>query len=166
MPMAGISDLNESDLIKKWKISFQKLVPEQFPAHHRRSFQIIASLGSTNFRSYSLHNNRSEIWRTETRGNAQQLVKKASGLAGNCASEYQWRLELEPIVYKRFELEIYWYVHTPFLYSTSNFLQVRRLLVQVASGGRRSKLYLRLVVQLVRHLQIVGKSERHANVLK
>jgi hypothetical protein len=39
----------------------------------------------------------------------QYLVDTTSRLTGNKPSEMQWRLDLEKIVYKRFELDIDWY---------------------------------------------------------
>lgn len=41
---------------------------------------------------------------------AQRLVDTVTRLTRNQSSEIQWRLDIEKIVYKPFELEIKWYV--------------------------------------------------------
>jgi hypothetical protein len=115
--MAMGSCPDENDLFEKYRILFRPPASDEseLPTHHARSFQKILDLGSIRFQRYPHDDDWSEFWRAETKGRAQYLVDTASKLARKNASEMQWRLELEKIVYKRFELEIDWCVMYPVL---------------------------------------------------
>lgn len=58
------------------------------------------------YSTYCTDGDGSNFWKYETKARAQRLVDTVSRLTRNQASEIQWRLDIEKIVYKRFELEI------------------------------------------------------------
>lgn len=115
---------------RKYNIFFRRPASEsEFPAHHKISFDKILELGRTRFQTYCQNDDEtSSFWRAETKGHAQHLVETTSRLARNRASEMKWRLDLEKIVYKRFELEIDWYLVRSLLRDMSNFKKPRACL--------------------------------------
>jgi hypothetical protein len=80
-----------------------------FPPYHLKTFQKIKVLGSIQYKDYCTDENEPTLWKSETKARAQRLVDTVSRLTRNQSSEMQWRLDIEKIVYKRFELEIKWY---------------------------------------------------------
>jgi hypothetical protein len=94
-------------MFKKYNIFF-KGPACPWPSHHLKTFQNIKLLGLSQFSTYGNGNLESNFWTSETKGRAQYLIDTTSRLTDNKPSEMQWRLDLEKIVYKRFELDIDW----------------------------------------------------------
>ncbi|KAE9370947.1 hypothetical protein N431DRAFT_308368, partial [Stipitochalara longipes BDJ] len=92
-------------MFKKYNILF-KGPACPWPIHHLKTFQSIKLLGQTQFSTYGNGEVELDFWKSETKARAQYLVDTTSRLTGNKPSEMQWRLDLEKIVYKRFELDI------------------------------------------------------------
>ncbi|KAF4632991.1 hypothetical protein G7Y89_g5141 [Cudoniella acicularis] len=101
-------DREDREMFQKYNILF-KGPACPWPIHHMKTFQNIRLLGLTQFSTYGNGDLESVIWKAETKARAQYLVDTTSKLTGNKPSEMQWRLDLEKIVYKRFELDIDWY---------------------------------------------------------
>jgi hypothetical protein len=101
-------DREDREMFKRYNVHF-KGPACQWPIHHLKTFQNIKLLGLTQFSTYGNCDLKSNFWVSETKARAQYLVDTTSRLAGNKPSEMQWRLDLEKIVFKRFELEIDWY---------------------------------------------------------
>jgi hypothetical protein len=100
-------------LFKKYNIRFRGPACE-WPAHHIRVFQHISVLGTQRFSTYYSQDSMESLepgerfWKSSIKGRTQQLVKVTERNVGNSQSETKWRLDLEKIVYSRFECEIEW----------------------------------------------------------
>jgi len=103
----------ERKLFKKHNICFRGPAYE-WPAHHIRAFQHISVLGTQRFSAYYPQDSMKYLeygerfWKTQIKIRTQQLVKVTERNVGNSQSEMKWRLDLEKIVYSRFEHEIEW----------------------------------------------------------
>jgi len=104
-------DREDRRTFRRLKIAFQGRVSD-WPVHHLKTFQKISVLGSMRYSTYCTDGDGSNSWKHETKARAQRLVDTVSRLTRNQSSEIQWRLDIEKIVYKRFELEINWYVES------------------------------------------------------
>lgn len=104
-------DRGDREMFKKYNIFFRGPACP-WPIHHLKTFQNIKQLGLTQFSMFN-GNPESNFWTSETKARAQYLTDITARLTGNKPSEMQWRLDLEKIVYKRFELEIDWYERIP-----------------------------------------------------
>lgn len=102
-------DREDRRIFKRLNIVFRGRSLE-WPVHHLKTFQKISVLGTYRYSTFRSDENRSNFWRSETTARAQHLVDTVSRLTRNQSSEMQWRLDIEKIVYKRFELGIKWYV--------------------------------------------------------
>ncbi|CZR59535.1 uncharacterized protein PAC_09429 [Phialocephala subalpina] len=98
-------DREDRQTFRRLKIFFRGRASE-WPVHHLKTFQKISVLGSMRYSTYCTDGDGSNLWRSETQARAQRLVDTVSRLTRNQSSEIQWRLDIEKIVYKRFELEI------------------------------------------------------------
>jgi hypothetical protein len=102
-------------LFKKYNIRFRGPAYE-WPAHHIRAFQHISVLGTQRFSTYYSQDSMKSLepgerlWKARIKSRTQQLVKVTERNVGNSQSEMKWRLDLEKIVYSRFECEIEWQV--------------------------------------------------------
>lgn len=102
-------------LFRQYNICFRGPA-HQWPAHHIRSFQHISVLGSQRFATlYSqeplqLLEGSEKFWKSSIKRRSQHLVEVTERIVGNYHSEMKWRLDLEKIVYARFEEEIEWQV--------------------------------------------------------
>ncbi|RDL38191.1 Uncharacterized protein BP5553_05624 [Venustampulla echinocandica] len=98
-------DREDRRTFSRLKIAFQGRA-SNWPVHHLKTFQQISVLGSMRYSTYCTDRDGSNFWKHETKARAQRLVDTVSRLTRNQSSEIQWRLDIEKIVYKRFELEI------------------------------------------------------------
>ena len=101
-------DREDRRTFRRLKIRFRDRATE-WPLHHLKTFQKVSILGSTKYSEYGKDGNEMLLWQSETKARAQRLVDTVSRLARNQSSEMQWRLDIEKILYKRFEFEIKWY---------------------------------------------------------
>jgi hypothetical protein len=102
-------DREDRQAFQRLNILFQGRASE-WPVHHLKTFQKIAVLGSTRYSTYCTDVDSSNSWKHETKARAHRLVDTVSRLTRNHSSEIQWRLDIEKLVYKRFELDIKWYI--------------------------------------------------------
>lgn len=104
-------DREERRLCKKYNILFRGPA-HPWPKQHSQAFQHIAVLGRYFFSDYGTGIDKlpagERRWKSSNIGRAKRLVETASRLNGAQPSELKWRLDLEKIVYARFELEIEW----------------------------------------------------------
>ena len=104
-------DREERRLRKKYKILFRGPA-HPWPKNHTRAFQHVSVLGKYFFSDYVAQNDGLEAgekrWKSSTIGRTKRLVETASRLQGSQSSELKWRLDLEKIIYRRFEMEIEW----------------------------------------------------------
>ncbi|PVH82411.1 hypothetical protein DL98DRAFT_653163 [Cadophora sp. DSE1049] len=100
-------DREDRQTFRRLKMFFRGRASE-WPIHHLKTFQKISVLGSMRYSTYCTDGDGdgSALWKSETKARAQRLVDTVSRLTRNQSSEIQWRLDIEKIVYKRFELEI------------------------------------------------------------
>jgi hypothetical protein len=105
-------DRDDRQTFRRLKIFFRGRASE-WPVHHLKTFQKISVLGSMRYSTYCTDGDGSNLWKSETAARAQRLVDTVTRLTRNQSSEIQWRLDIEKIVYKRFELDIKWYVLSP-----------------------------------------------------
>jgi len=86
-----------------------------WPTEHIRAFQHVSVLGSSKFSTYYSEGAmdsmepEEKLWKRFIRDQAQRLVETTERNVRNHQSETKWRLDLEHIIYQRFELEIEWY---------------------------------------------------------
>lgn len=98
-------------LFRKYNIRFRGPAYES-PAHHIRAFQHISVLGTQRFLAYYPQDSMKSLepgerlWKGQIKSRTQRLVKVTERNVGNSQSEMKWRLDLEKIVYSRFEYEI------------------------------------------------------------
>lgn len=105
-------DRKERRLCKKYNILFRGPA-HPWPKDHTRAFQHVSVLGKYFFSDYAAEKNDGleageKRWKASTIGRTKRLVETASRLHGTQPSELKWRLDLEKIIYSRFELEIEW----------------------------------------------------------
>jgi hypothetical protein len=132
-------------LFRKHNICFRGPAHE-WPAHHIRAFQHISVLGSQRLStaysqdSLQLLEAGEKFWKSSIKRRTRHLVEVTERNVGNSQSEMKWRLDLEKIVYVRFEEEIEWQVEDAELkcFLLSETL-VPSLLVGVAGGDPKSK---------------------------
>ncbi|KAE9371916.1 hypothetical protein N431DRAFT_342019 [Stipitochalara longipes BDJ] len=95
-------DREDRELFKRLKVVFRGRSSE-WPLHHLKTCQKISILGSQRYSTYCSDDDGSKFWKQETKDRAQRLVDTVSRLTRNQSSEMQWRLDIEKIVFKRFE---------------------------------------------------------------
>ncbi|KAI9766384.1 MAG: hypothetical protein M1839_004916 [Geoglossum umbratile] len=106
-------DREERRLLKKYRIIFNgPLASDKWPRHHRHAFSHVERLGHFRHGSYCTgvapNGNYEASWRLDTKSRAERLAETAARLVRERPSEMTWRLELEKLVYGRFELQIEW----------------------------------------------------------
>ena len=107
-------DREDRRLLKKYNILFRGPA-YPWPTNHMRCFQQIAVLGNQRFSAYydegdleSSLEIGEKLWKSSIKARAVRLANTADRLARTQPTEMKWRLDIEKIVYKRFELEIEW----------------------------------------------------------
>jgi hypothetical protein len=83
-----------------------------WPKNHDMSFMAIWALGQTGWSEYcdatDMPQNKLRFWRALMQDRTLKLVSSVLRISSTMASELQWRLEIESIVYERFKLQRTW----------------------------------------------------------
>jgi hypothetical protein len=87
--------------------------PEKWPRKHETLFRHINTLGSTSFDAWNEEicaRWREMPWKIDTRERAKLLCQQAQRCCDENENERGWRSKLEPIVFRRLEIEVNWLV--------------------------------------------------------
>lgn len=97
---------------KHYKVEFLPYPdPQKWPQQHAKTFGNIQKLGATQFDGWTedLHVNwRNCPWNLDTEKQVGCVVQKAREYCKENRNEFEWRMALEPLLFKRFNDGVSW----------------------------------------------------------
>lgn len=118
--MGRQSDIDRNEVVKEYGIKFRPyLAKSQWPISLQNLISSVQKLVNQSYDGWreDLHCDKNRPWRTEIQARAENLSQLALQSKRDCRelNEEDWRMRLEPEVFKRFDREVNWYVrpHSP-----------------------------------------------------
>lgn len=97
---------------ERYGIRYMRYVSRgQWPNAHHKLLEDIEMLGKTLFSNYNADvtiDSLEKPWRAENKKRSKTLAQETKNLSNHRRNEPGWRLNLEPLVFYRFKVEVTW----------------------------------------------------------